>query len=1105
MRTLANHHPHWANPQNDIGALPASQSVDNLTIVLARTPEQEAAFRQFTEEQQNPASPSYHHWLTPQQIGQRFGPSQDQITAVTGWLQSQNLTVRWIAPSGGFLGFSGTAADLGRALHTELHAYTVNGSQRISVASDPVLPASVAANIRAIRGLYTIEDKPFHSARAVSSDSPEVTTGNGSHYLAPADFVTIYDVHSGNGGYGQTIGIVGRSRTDLADFLQFRQKTDAYFSDPTEVVPTAFGGVDPGPAYTTPQPSTVDLNDQLEAELDVLRAGSVAESAQLLLVVATSASGGIDADAQYIVQTSPLPANVMNISFGNCESSAGPSGVNYWDALFQQAAGEGISVFVSSGDSGASGCDADFTTPPKSPAANSPNYICSSSYATCVGGTEFNDTSDPSQYWSSTNSSSDLESALSYIPEGAWNEPLNSKSAPQIAASGGGVSSVIPTPDWQTGPGVPSARAGRYTPDLAFSASGHDGYFACFAAAGASCVADTNGEYEFEYFFGTSAAAPSMAGITALLNLQLGEPQGNLNPQLYRLVTNAPSAFHDVTVASSGVAQCLVGTPSMCNNSAAGPTALTGGQAGYLVTAGYDEVTGLGSLDVTNFLNSYTPAQSTPTVNLTAPSSITTAQPLYIEVGVTGATTIVPTGSIVLSSGSYTSAPSVMSNGYAQVNVPADALPLGTDTLTATYSPDMASQSIYNTASASTTITVTAVAKITPTVYALPYMTNITTAQTDQVEISIDTPPGDQAATGSVVLTSGSYTSAPANLAGDDALIIVPGQKLAVGTDTLTITYTPDKASASIYNSASGTASVTVTTATVSTPNVSVTPSLYSINTTQALPVTVGVGAGFGSQPGTGTIILSSGTYTSAATTLNTDLVTITIPAGALTIGSDTLTASYTPDAISSSIYTAATGSASVTVTNPPAPTYSLTAPNLTFKAGAETGNTVIVSVNPVNGFAGVVDLSAAITTAPAGAVNSPILSFPTGGVTINSTNSVGDTLTITTVAPSSPSCTNTTGQGHQASWYTATGSALAVVLLFGIPARRRRWRGLLGIFLLLAAFTSAVTACGGSGHGGVACPQVIMPGTTTGNYAITVTGTAGSQSQTTTLTLTVQ
>ena len=134
-----------------------------------------------------------------------------------------------------------------------------------------------------------------------------------------------------------------------------------------------------------------------------------------------------------------------------------------------------------------------------------------------MGGTEFNDTIDPAQYWS-TDSNRNLASALSYIPEGGWNEPLNSSDGPQVAASGGGVSSVIPTPVWQTGAGVPAARSGRYTPDVAFSAANHDGYFGCLAAAGGTCVAGANGSFPFVVFSGTSASAPLMAGIAALLD-----------------------------------------------------------------------------------------------------------------------------------------------------------------------------------------------------------------------------------------------------------------------------------------------------------------------------------------------------------------------------------------------------------------------------------------------------------------------------------------------------------------------------------------------------------------------------------------------------------
>jgi pseudomonalisin len=1009
VKTLANHHPQWANPANDAGLLPADRSLDNITIVLARSPQQEAAFQQFLTDQQDPASANYHHWLTPAEIAQRFGPSEAQTAAVANWLQSQGLHVGWIAPSRAFIGFGGTAAQIGNAFQTELHSYRVNGLEHISVSSDPILPAALAPSVKSIRGLYTVEDKPLHHARTMSSDSPEVTVSNGAHFLAPGDFAAIYNAPSG-GGTGQVIGIVGRSRTDFADFDNFRQKTGANFSNPTEIVPTAFGGVDPGPALTAPPAADISIDDQLEATLDVTRAGSVANVAPLLLVVATEASGGIEADAQYLVQSSPLPAKIMNISFGACESGAGSAGVAYWDSLFQQAAMEGISVFVSSGDSGASGCDTSFAAPPVSPVPNSPNYICSSSYATCVGGTEFNDTADPSQYWSSTNQPN-LQSALGYIPEGAWNEPLTATSAPQASASGGGVSSVIPTPAWQTGTGVPTARSGRYTPDIAFSSSGHDGYFACFAAAGASCVDGSNGSYQFEYFFGTSAAAPSMAAITALLDDQLGNAQGNLNPQLYTMAASSPSSFHDVTVASSGVANCQLATPSMCNNSAPSATALTGGQPGYAITAGYDEVTGLGSLDVLNFLANY-PAQPTLKV-LTSTPGIANFGSVLVGLSVTGQLGLQNSGSSTL-------------NG-------------------------------------------------------------LTSAVT-----------GPNA--GDFPLTTDCPTSLPA---GSSCTLSVTFKPSAGGTRTATLTLTSSNAVNSPQTIAiSGTGSTTPLT-----PLISINTSVTAITIAQSLPVEVSVIAPPGSLPfPTGSVVLTSTGYNSGSLPLTDGNAFITIAAGSLVQGNDVLTATYTPDAASASILGSVSGTSLILVTPVSAETFQLVASEVNLQPGATKNNTSDVAVVPVEGWTGTVTLRAAITSSPAGAQNPPTLSFgTTGTVTITNAATEGGTLTITTTTPAAA------GSPTQSSlsWY-ASGAALACLLLFGMPARRRPWQRMLGMLLLLISLAGGVTACGGSKSSSTATPPppsnprpASNPGTTAGNY--TVTGTSGSTTVTTTFILTVQ
>jgi len=294
-------------------------------------------------------------------------------------------------------------------------------------------------------------------------------------------------------------------------------------------------------------------------------------------------------------------------------------------------------------------------------------------------------------------------------------------------------------------------------------------------------------------------------------------------------------------------------------------------------------------------------------------SSITTAQALSVTVAVSGGSGFpTPTGTVVLTSGNYTSPAATLGTGGATINILAGSLAVGTDTLSVSYSGDSNYQVSVGTAS----VIVTSSTNTTPSVTVTPSSSTITTAQALSIAVTVIGGSGKPTPTGSVTLTSGSYTSAASTLTGGSATINVPAGVLAVGTDTLTVSYAPDSSSSSTYNSASGTTSVKVTASGLTTPTVSVAPASSSITTTQTLTVTVGVHGGTGQPTPTGTVTLASGTYTSAASSLSGGSATISIPAGSLAIGTDTLTVNYMPDAASSTTYSTAIGSSVVTVTS---------------------------------------------------------------------------------------------------------------------------------------------------------------------------------------------
>ncbi|MGB8728709.1 MAG: S53 family peptidase, partial [Candidatus Sulfotelmatobacter sp.] len=452
-----NVHP-LAQAQYDAGAVAPDFPMEHMLLTLLPDSTQQDVLNQLVDAQHNPESPYYHQWLTPEQYGERFGVSDADTAQIVSWLQEHGMQVEEVTAGRRSIIFSGTAAQVQTAFHTAIHTYKIGDEVHHANVNDPEIPAALVQVVGGVVSLHDFHSEPMHGL--VRKPSPDFSSG-GAYYLAPADFATIYDLNplyqQSITGSGQSVAIVARSNINIADARQFRTFFGLPANDPQIIV----NGTDPG---------IWSANEETEADLDVEWSGAVARSATIKFVVSksTNSSDGVDLSAQYIVNHNLAP--VMSTSFGLCEASLGSSGNSFLNSLWQQAAAEGITVFVSSGDSGAAGCDsASALTATHGRAVNG---LCSTPYSVCVGGTEFNDLANPTLYWSPSNSSGTQASALSYIPEIFWNA-----SGPDYGlwASGGGASAVYAKPSWQAGTGVP-ADGKRDVPDVALSSAGHDGY-----------------------------------------------------------------------------------------------------------------------------------------------------------------------------------------------------------------------------------------------------------------------------------------------------------------------------------------------------------------------------------------------------------------------------------------------------------------------------------------------------------------------------------------------------------------------------------------------------------------------------------------------------
>lgn len=657
----------------DRGVAPPDLALSRMLLLLKRSPQQETQLQQLLVDQQVPGSPRYHQWLTPQQFGQQYGPAEGDIATVTRWLTAQGFRVDGVAPGRNVIEFSGTAGEVASAFRTQIHRYELNGVAHWANAGDPSLPVALTPVVAGIVSLNNFV-KPGGQQRAhgvgtlaaAGEPQPAFTfTGNNGqmeHALVPADFAVLYNVAPlyaatpSINGTGQTIAIVGRSQVNMQDVSNFRT---VFGVQPIANLPKVI--------VNGPDPGDIGGGDEGEADLDLEWSGAIAPNATIDFVVSatTDTTDGIDLSSEYVVDNNLAP--VMSTSFAGCEAGLGQAENQFISTLYEQAAAQGITVIDSSGDSGAAGCDPNDGSEATATGGLGVSGLASTPFNVAVGGTQFNEGSGT--FWNPTNDPTTGASATGPIPEVAWNESCINKGCDTngpFSASGGGASAIYTKPPWQQAPGVPGDGM-RDVPDISFSAAGHDGYVVCDSGSGGGGGGFPTGcqlqpgsgggkQFGFLVFGGTSASTPSFAGVMALVNQKTNSVQGQANYTLYNLARNKEN--FGACNASTGTpgASCIFLDTTVGNNSvpcSAGTGCNGGVLKGFSAGPGYDQVTGLGSLNVTNLVNSWssgTASLGTTTTLTLTPVSTTHGQAVTITAVVNklGGNSIGVTGDVVL-------------------------------------------------------------------------------------------------------------------------------------------------------------------------------------------------------------------------------------------------------------------------------------------------------------------------------------------------------------------------------------------------------------------------------------------------------------------------
>jgi hypothetical protein len=1070
VRLTGNRHP-LASPANDRGGVSPNLSMQRMLLVLKRDAAVEADLQQLLASQQDQTSSSFHTWLTPTQFGERYGVAAADLQKVSAWLESHGFQVQRVSAGGMVIEFSGTAGQIEETFHTPIHSYVVNGEQHYANAADPEIPAALANVVAGIATLHNFRKAPavhrIGAAHRVANSSlwqPNFTFGGAAgveHFLAPGDFATIYNTaalyKNGIDGTGQSIAIVARNNINLSDVQIFR----IAFGLPTN---------DPQIILDGPDPGNVGGSEETEADLDVEWSGAIAPNATIKFVVSasTNSTDGVDLSSLYIVDNNLAP--VLSASFGECENALGQAENTFFNNLWEQAAAQGMTVAISSGDNGPAGCDsAQQTTPATGGLAV--NGLASTPFDIAVGGTEFNENGNPSAFWSSTNSSNET-SALGYIPENVWNESCsdpNQCGTFSLFASSGGASTLYAKPSWQAGSGVPNDGK-RDLPDVSLDAAAqHDGYLLCQDGI---CATNSSGQLvNAELVGGTSASTPTFAAIVSLIVQKTNSRQGQANFVLYPLAAGQTAA--NCNASGPPQIQCIFNDVTQGNNSVPGQTGAAAG-------TGYDLATGWGSVNAANLAGAWANKTFTGTsTNLQlSPTSVTHGQPITAtaSVSATGGSGT-PSGDVaLLAAGTQAVNVGALSGGTASASI--TALPGGSYSVSAAYAGDGTFASsisagvpviIAPEASSTTFGAFLAAQGGNPSNTVSTTYGNFLDLQVNVIGASKQgTPTGTLTFSDTFNASTGTLLSVPLNSEGNAT---VEETHLALGTHTLNVVYSGDPS----FN-ASSAGPVTVTVAKGPTQTILFTPLGALPNTSVVLEAIV---LPDGAIDPTGTVQFFDGkTALNPAVKVNNLVATLTTTQ--LNNGTNSITATYSGDA---NFVTSTSGAVTVVIGNPD------------FQLGVNPGNVlipatgagsanVVLSPGPGLGFVGPVAL--ACSGLPMGST----CAFTPAQPQLNGLSPVTVSMTVTRPSLQTGSLLRNARPG--ANWRAASlsGMALAGAVLLVWPRKLRSWRVVL--FVLVAAFLGALTGCshaGSTSAGGGG-------GSSNTSFVGTVTASGGSGAQ---------